>query len=129
MYNDMEVQEDELYNTDEEDTHKIEGTAANNESKQLDGEGVKIQLVQTVVEEKRKSLFYILFFTLSAVAIILLVGVIIVSLVMGFCPGGRMTTPVLYPLPSVRRRGTRGEEREEDDQGDKMFNARICQIE
>ena len=74
------------------------GTAKNPE------EVVNVQFVKTLVEKKRKSLFYILFFSLSLLAKLLLLGVIIFALFITFCKGGRMPRPVLYPLPSLRGR-------------------------
>ena len=108
-------------------------TSLVNKTSETEEDGVKVKLIQTVVEERRKSLFYIVFFTLAILAKLLLLGVIIFALVIAFCKGGRMPRPVLYPLPSVRRRG-RSEGGQEDhqlgeNQGDKVFNGRICQIE
>ena len=99
-------------------------------------EVLKVQHVRIVVGEKRKSLFYILFFTLALLAKLLLLGVIIFALFIAFCKGGRIPRPVLYPLPSVRRRsaggGCNGGGQKElqlgDNQENKVFNGRICQI-
>ena len=105
----------------------------NNKTSEMELDGVKVKLIRTVLEERRKSLFYIVFFTLAILAKLLLLGVIIFALVIAFCKGGRMPRPVLYPLPSVRRRGRSEGGQEEhqlgENQGDKVFNGRICQIE
>ena len=70
---------------------------------------------------------------MALLAKLFLLGVIIFALFIAFCKGGRMPRPVLYPLPSVRRRiSNNGEGQEEiqlgDSQGNKVFNGRICQI-
>ena len=108
-------------------------TSLVNKTSEMEEDGVRVKLIRTVVEERRKSLFYIVFFTLAILAKLLLLGVIIFALVIAFCKGGRMPRPVLYPLPSVRRRGRSEGGQEEhqlgENKGDKVFNGRICQIE
>ena len=68
------------------------------------GDGVYVRHEHNVMEKNNKSIFYMTFFSLSVLAKLLLVGIIIYSIVIVICPGGRMPRPVLYPLPSVRRR-------------------------
>jgi hypothetical protein len=126
------IEGDDLYNEGFNlNTHNETQTA--NQSQENLEEVVNVQLIRTVVEEKRTSLFYILFFSLALLAKLLLLGVIIFALFIAFCKGGRMPRPVLYPLPSVRRgRSNNDGGREEVQQGDshekKVFNGRICQI-
>ena len=126
------IEGEDLYN-EGFDLIKHNETQTANKTDENPEEVVNVQLVRTVVEEKRKSLFYILFFSLSLLAKLLLLGVIVSALFIAFCKGGRMPRPVLYHLPSVRRRRSYNDEGQEelqlgDSQEKKLFHGRICQI-
>ena len=89
---------------------------------------VNVKILRTIKEKRRRSIFYVVFFSLAILAKLLLVAVIIFSIMIAFCKGGQIRRPALYPLPSIRRNEHNDGYHLGEYEGDKVFNGRICAL-